>query len=82
MAAIFVFVDGHRFRPVIGRRVLPGGPADSSFRTSCCVSMLKSPMWPLAKDVTMWAGSLLTRSTEVGTPSSDTHTGANVLNIT
>lgn len=32
---------------------LPGGPAESSFRTSCCVSMLKSPMWPLSKDVTM-----------------------------
>lgn len=32
---------------------LPGGPADSSFRTSCCVSMLKSPMWPVVKDVTM-----------------------------
>lgn len=32
--------------------------------------MLKSPIWPSVKDVTRWAGSLHTRSTEDGTPSS------------
>lgn len=55
-----------------GRR-LPAFPAESSFSSSCCVSMLKRPTWPLWKDATMWAESVLTRSTEVGTPSSETH---------
>lgn len=32
--------------------------------------MLNSPIWPSVKDVTRWAGSLHTRSTEDGTPSS------------
>lgn len=34
--------------------------------------MLKRPICPLVKDVTRWAGSLHTRSTEEGTPSSCT----------
>lgn len=32
--------------------------------------MLNRPIWPSVKDVTRWAGSLHTRSTEDGTPSS------------
>lgn len=59
--------------PLIGRR-LPAVPAESSLSSSCCVSMLKRPTWPLWKDATIWAESLLTRSTEVGTPSSERHT--------
>lgn len=42
-------------------------------RTRCCVSMLKSATRLPANAATMWAGSLLTASTEVGGPSSDKH---------
>ena len=36
----------------------------------CCVSMLKMLVYPLLNDATIWLGSLLTRSTEAGTPNS------------
>lgn len=36
----------------------------------CCVSMLKILVYPLLNDATIWLGSLLTRSTEAGTPNS------------
>lgn len=49
---------------------LPGSKLDSKLRTSWRVSMLKRPICPFVKDVTRWAGSLQTRSTEEGTPSS------------
>lgn len=51
---------------------LPGSKLDSRLRTSWRVSMLKRPISPFVKDVTRWAGSLHTRSTEEGTPSSCT----------
>lgn len=51
---------------------LPGSKLDSRLRTSWRVSMLKRPICPFVKDVTRWAGSLQTRSTEEGTPSSCT----------
>lgn len=50
---------------------LPGGPAESIFRMSCWVSMLKRQMCPVENDVIIWFGSQVTTSTEVGTPSSD-----------
>lgn len=43
---------------------------DSNVRTRCCVSMLKILVYPLLNDATIWLGSLLTRSTEAGIPSS------------
>lgn len=51
---------------------LPGSKLDSRLRTSWRVSMLKRPISPFVKDVTRWAGSLHTRSTEEGIPSSCT----------
>lgn len=50
--------------------ILPGSEMDSRLRTSWRVSMLNSPICPSVKDATRWAGSLHTRSTEEGTPSS------------
>lgn len=52
--------------------ILPGSEVDSRLRTSWRVSMLNSPICPSVKDATRWAGSLHTRSTEEGTPSSCT----------
>lgn len=43
---------------------------DSNVRIRCCVSMLKMLVYPLLNDATIWLGSLLTRSTEAGIPSS------------
>lgn len=43
---------------------------DSKVRIRCCVSMLKMLVYPLLNDATIWLGSLLTKSTEAGIPSS------------
>lgn len=65
-------------RPVISQR-LPEVPAESSLSSSCWVSMLKRPTWPLWKDATMWAESVLARSTEVGTPRSERETETHTI---